>query len=68
MLPLSCHPFFPSLALCLPLHEQAFRAQWFNRFNPGGPNNVATLENYYATCSYGKTLMSDVRRALTCPL
>ena len=39
---------------------QAFKALWFNSQNPGGPNNTQTMENYFKTCSYGKTRLSDV--------
>ena len=39
---------------------QDFKKAWFNSENPNGMNNTATMENYFKTCSYGKTQMSDV--------
>ncbi|KAG1673456.1 hypothetical protein FOA52_002222 [Chlamydomonas sp. UWO 241] len=35
-----------------------FNALWFNKDSPGGANSGTTMENYYQTCSYGKTLFT----------
>ena len=39
---------------------QAFKQIWFNSYNPNGVNNNVTMENYFKSCSWGKTRLSNV--------
>ena len=52
-----------AMACLNPCHIQDFGAIWFNSENPSGANNTNTMENYFGSCSYGKTRMSNVRKA-----
>lgn len=40
---------------------QAFKSLWFNNFNAKGANQQETMENYYSSCSYQKTFLTNVR-------
>ena len=46
--------------LCFFFHTfppQDFRSTWYNAFNVDGDRSNTTLQNYFKSCSYGKTLM-----------
>lgn len=40
------------------MHLQDFKAKWFS----AADKSAVTMENYVSSCSYGKTVMTNVSR------
>ena len=53
------HMHSPSIhvaPLALHPHPQKFKGSWLNQFNAAGANQNNSMENYFSSCSYGKTV------------